>query len=411
MKEIAPRILYENLNKSEIKPKFIRKFKPKKSYIILSIFYILLLVVLIILSLRLLYSRKKNALTKKNSKTNRGLYYDQNDPYNSYGSNNYQNNHNTEEDSIDPVAVVIVVLYALFLILSLYIGCELKSLAKSDEVFYSVLKYIYMANNGYLFISTIDNAMKASGVSMTTLGISVAICVIGTAIYLCKFCKAIFNNFFEHYFSCDMLRSWYCLPCDYIWNFISLTDPCCYCTHYTEYHYSDGTVTDDKCIVQAFNTCMYLLKRLSLILSTIVFYIFMLILTGAWIIIKIIYQIAKNVECNCCKGSSGGGVINNNNGVGTTQNNVMVYGNRGNNTNSNGNINVNINQNKDKQVNKNFNRYKSQIIPNNLTLQNNNNVFYALNRRKSMHVPNVYENSQENYSSNEQQRDIYIQDI
>lgn len=137
----------------------------------------------------------------------------------------------------------------------------------------------------------------------------------------------------------------------------------------------------------------------------------MLILTGAWIIIKIIYQIAKNVECNCCKGSSGGGVINNNNGVGTTQNNVMVYGNRGNNTNSNGNINVNINQNKNKQVNKNFNRYKSQIIPNNLTLQNNNNAFYALNRRKSMHVPNVYENSRDNSSSNEQQRDIYIQDI
>jgi hypothetical protein len=116
MKEIAPRILYENLNKSEIKPKFIRKFKPKKSYIILTIFYILLLIVLIILSLRLLYSRQKNALTKKNSKTNRGLYYDQNDPYNSYGSNNYQNNHNTEEDSIDPVAVAIVVFYALFLI-------------------------------------------------------------------------------------------------------------------------------------------------------------------------------------------------------------------------------------------------------------------------------------------------------
>ena len=356
--------------KIKLKPKISSKFKPKKLYIFISLLYFFLLAILSILCYQFLNKVKKNALDKEKNQSNRNLYYN-NDPYYNSGSGSYSTTtSSSNDDSLDPIAVIVVILYAFFLVLSLYIGCQLKKLQGSDEVYYNVLKYIYMANNGYLFVSLIDSAMKASGMSIATLGISIVICVIGSIIYLVKFCKAIFSNFFERYFGCEMLTSWFKLPCSYIWDFVSLTDPCCRSDTYTVYYYSDGTTSDDKCLVQSCNTFCYLVKRLSLILSTLVYYMFLLMLTVVWGFIKILYEIFKNVKC-CSKGS---GNVDINIGAGNNQNNVMVYGQQGNYNNN--------------QVRR-YERNKSQVLPSNMNF-GNNYAINSLNRNSSMRLAENY---------------------
>ena len=377
---VSIKILYDFPRKIYPKKNFIQKLKSKKFIIFLLIIYLLLLSAVIILSIKLFSNKKKHALNnnKNIQKKNRNLYNNYNDPYyNDPYYNGNQNQNNTDDDSIDIIAVIVVILYCLFLILSLYIGCELKKLSQSDQVFYNVLKFIYMANNGYLFVSLIDNVMKASGISIATLGISIVICVIGTLIYLIKFCKAIFSNFFEQYFSFDMLKSWFSLPCEYVWRFMALTDPCCRIDHYTITTYSDGTQTNDKCLVDCCNTVTFLTKRLSLILSIIVYFIFLLMLSVVWFIIKMIYQLVKNCECNCGKGSGNTG--NNN-----IQNNVMVYGYPGTtavNVNSN-NQNNNVNSTR-----RTYKRNKSQMMPN-MNIQNSGIVenLNNYNRRQSLNL-------------------------
>ena len=368
------------------KPKTPPKFKPKKLYIFISLLYFVLLIIISILCYQIFNKVKKNALSKQKNQSNRNLYYN-NDPYYNSGSGSYsttKTSNNSNDDSLDPIAVIVVVLYAFFIVLSLYIACELKKLSKSDEVCNNVLKYIYMANNGYLFISLIDSAMKASGMSIATLGISIVICVIGTIIYLVKFCKVIFSNFFEQYFGYEMLSSWFRLPCSYIWDFVSLTDPYCYSDTYTVYYYSDGTTSDDKCFVQAYNTFCYLVKRLSLILSTLVYYMFLLMLTVVWGIIKILYEIFKNVKCNfCSKGSSN---IDINIGAGNNQNNVMVYGQQG-------NYEINYNNN---QAIRRYQRNKSQVLPNNMNIANNNNIINSLNMGTTMRLSQNYNSNNSN---------------
>ena len=377
------RILHDYPQKIKSQNNYFRKPRPKKTLVFLIILCIILFLVITILFIRLLSLKKLNALQNKNPKQKRSLDY-YNDPHN-------YNNNETKDDGLDPIAIVIVVLYFFFLVLSLYIGCGLKSLAKSDEVFYSVLKYIYMANNGYLFISLIDNVMKASGFSIATLSISGIIFFVGTIIYLVKFCNVIFSNFFEHYFSSAMLRSWYSLPCEYIWSYISLTDPCCYSNTYTVYIHSDGTVTDDRCFVVFCNNFCFLVKRLSLLLSTLAFYIFLIMLTMAWALILAFYQLFKKVECNCRKGNTN---INENAGNNpNSQNEVKIYGYRNNNGEESDEkkSEKNKEQNDDSGTNRKFSRNKSQIIPNTKSLDYSNNPVenlnnLNLNRRQSLNL-------------------------
>ena len=397
---ITPIILYDFSHKIKPKTNYFQKQKYKKALILVIILYIFLILVITVLFIKLLKFKKLNALHEKGLKQKRNLY-------NEYGYDDPHNYKNKEDDSIDPIAIVIVVLYFFFLVLSLYIGCKLSELSKSDEVYYNVLKYIYMANNGYLFLSLIDNVIKLSGVSAITLGVSGVICFIGTLIYLIKFCKVIFSNFFEHYFGMDMLTSWYRLPCDYIWNFISLTDPCCYSDTYTVTVYSDGTVSDNKCLVQSCNTFCFCVKRLSLIISTLVFYMFLIMLTVLWGIIKLFYQLFKNVDCNCKKSTTNPVVSDGENAP--PADNVMVYGYRGNPTNQ-----IDYNNNGNSEEVRKYTRNKSQIIPNSLSLQNSGNTLQDLNndnRRKSLNYSMNMKQLPNNNNLMNQGNNIHIQDV
>ena len=386
--------------KSQSQKKFSSKFKSKKSLMFLFALYIIILVILAILFLQLLYSKRKSSLSSKNFKSKRNLQNERFDP------SNYP-----EDKPLSAIDIGILVFYSIFLSLTIYLGCELKSKTKSDELFYNVLKYIYMSNNGYMFISLIDNSLKTSLISLLTLIVGLLIFIVGTFIYLAKFCKEIFSNFFEKYFGFEMLKSWYNLPCISVWEFISVTDPCCRSDTYTTY-INNGRISDDKCIIKFGNNFAYFMKRLVLFLSTIFFYVFMIIITVPWFIIKLIYSILKNVKCN--RSNSQANIPNNNAGNFRGNNIIIGNSNAGNNANINeNNINNNIlKKNKIRKKKKKIKKNKSMVIPNSIGLENAMKAISSINRSNlTQKSQDQSVNSQNNNSSKNQNNQIIIQDV
>lgn len=255
-----------------MKKNFIQKINSRKTLFILLLFFIILIHISFILSLHSLFMNKNNALKWKNPKTNRKLndYYDKD-----YQEKQEERDKNGQNDKIVLISVFIFILYGLFLSISLYMGCKLKSLSKSNEVFFGVLKYIFMANNGYLVLSFIINVIIPTDVSLVLVGITGFFCFIGILIYLVKFCKVIFQNFFEQYFSWEIYKSWFRLPNDYVWKFIDLTDPCCHIDKYTIEPRPDGTIYNDTKFVDCWNKFIYYVKRIDIIIASIFFYIFL----------------------------------------------------------------------------------------------------------------------------------------
>ena len=115
-----------------MKKNFIQKINSRKTLFILLLFFIILIHISFILSLHSLFTNKNNALKWKNPKTNRKLndYYDKD-----YQEKQEERDKNGQNDKIVLISVFIFILYGLFLLISLYMGCKLKSLSKSNEVF------------------------------------------------------------------------------------------------------------------------------------------------------------------------------------------------------------------------------------------------------------------------------------
>ena len=350
----------------------------KKLEIFLIVFYFILTVLLLILLFQILSSVLSKRKAKNNLiKSKRDLQYGYNDRYNNNYGNTYPNGNEEVEDT-DVFSILIVILYVIFIILSLYMACVLKGKSNSDFLFYGVLKFIYMSNNGWLLISAIDSVLYSSGPAIAIVGVSATILVIGTIVYLCKLFKVIFDGFFEHYFSLDMLCDWFKLPFVCVWSFIGLTDPCCYSNTYTVTLYSDGTTSDNKWCVQCFNYTMLALKRLAFIVATLVYFFFLLGLTFIWLIIKIILLIIEKCKERRVISTPSPMVVAPNYPANNVQViPVMVP------TNMNTHYPSNI---ENPSSNIKYSRNKSQIMTNNMTLRQSNDSVSQLNRRKSVNL-------------------------
>ncbi len=386
-----------------MKKNFIQKINSRKTLFILLLFFIILIHISFILFLHSLFINKNNALKWKKPKTNRKLndYYDKD-----YQEKQEERDKNGQNDKIVLISVFIFILYGLFLLISLYMGCKLKSLSKSNEVFFGVLKYIFMANNGYLVLSFIINVIIPTDVSLVLVGITGFFCFIGILIYLVKFCKVIFQNFFEQYFSWEIYKSWFRLPNDYVWKFIDLTDPCCHIDKYTIEPRPDGTIYNDTKFVDCWNKFIYIVKRIDIIIASIFFYIFLISLIVPWVIIKIIYKIVMAI-INCCKNrpSKNVNTINNPEVNNINQNNIIptVF------TGNNG-----VNTIKKRKTRKGYKKNKSQIIQNNMILQDSKNHVENsnnMNRRKSLNLDKNISKFQNGTSRINQGNDIEIQDV
>lgn len=311
--------------------------KPKNfsllKYISLFILFFLFLFTLIFFSYTKLYQQKQ--LSSQRNLSN----------------NSNSNIEKNEKKSFFPI--VVLLFYITFILMSLYMIIIMRIISqKTESLRLEVYKFMYMANNGYLFVSAIDSMISGSGIIITCLVFSILIFVTGTIIYIVIFIKVIIHDFFDIYFSFKILCLWYTLPFKYVWPFLGLTDPCCLRTTYTVTIYSDGTVTDDRFCVILTNKMIFLIKRLAMLTSTLLYYLFLAMITIIWLFIKLIILIVDKIKESCKKNSN---QIQNG-----TPGNVQVNGNEivNNNVVTNNNLNMNFKRNKTyikKNTNNNIN--------------------------------------------------------
>ena len=247
--------------------------------------------------------------------------------YGNYNNNNY-NNYNSQGNSgyttstgsntnnvkkadsyepMNPVIIIFFVFFVLFLVLCLYLICEIKNIAPeriAEFMTENVYKFIYMANSGFFFTAICYSPMiNDLSVGYLTLGASGIIFIIGSIILLKNLVRDTGGRCFTDFTILDKLKNYFRIPCDYVWPFIGLTDPCCETTTYTVTTYSDGTTTSTKSCVECWNCFVLVVKRIVLILSTILFYCFLIFLSVIFLIIKLIYLLVtqSNKCCQSCK--------------------------------------------------------------------------------------------------------------
>ena len=292
---------------------------------------------LVIIELILLLTNFINilsSLTKNNALRN--LQYHNNN-YNNQGNTGYttsngNNNKQKKTDSyepMNPVIIIFFVFFVLFLILCLYMICEIKRIAPekvSDFLKENIYKFIYMSNSGFFFTAICYSPMIHDlSVGYLTLVVSGIIFFIGSIILLKNLSRDTGGKCFSNFTILDKLKSYFKIPCDYVWKFIGLTDPCCAGTSYTVTTYSDGTTSSTKSCVECWNCFILILKRVVLIISTILFYIFLIFLTVFFLIIKLFYllitQCSKSNNQNSNPNVPQNDIMNSNNGnLGSQQN-------------------------------------------------------------------------------------------
>ena len=284
-----------------------------------------------------------------------------------------QTQTSSQSNSINPIIIIFFVFFLLFIIISLYIICELRTILGknlSEEYRNKIWIFIYLSNNGFFFTSiTYSPMVNDLSIGYLTLVASCLIFIVGTILFIKSIITKTGGKCMENFIIFEILKDYFKIPCDYVWKFIALTDPCCIITKYEVYQNSDGTISSNKDCVDCWNMTTYLLKRFVLILSTIIYYIFLIYLFLFFLIIKFIYwvviQINKCCQTSCKKNNNGTSNtnININNYINsnsqTIQNaqntgNIVFYHNTGNNqlnnnaiiSNNNGNNeNINIGQN------------------------------------------------------------------
>lgn len=211
--------------------------------------------------------------------------------------------------------------------------CEIKKIAPekvSDIIKENIYKFIYMSNNGFFFTAICYSPMMHDlSIGYITLVVSGIILVIGSIILLRDLKRSTEGNCCTDFSVVDKLKSYFKIPCDYVWKFIGLTDPCCVSTTYTVTIYSDGTTSSTKSCVECWNLFVLILKRVVLIISTILFYIFLIYLTIIFLFFKLFYLLITN-SIKCCQNSNNQNsdsniphsdvIISNNGNLGNQQN-------------------------------------------------------------------------------------------
>jgi hypothetical protein len=300
------------------------------------LFYLVLIELILLLTnfINILSSLfKNNAL--------RNLQYNNNNVnpgYSDYTNSNSNNNNKKKTEAyepIDPVIIIFFVFFVLFLILCLYLICEIKKIAPekvSEFLKENVYKFLYMSNSGFFFTAICYSPMIHDlSVGYLTLVVSGIIFVIGSIILLKNLIRDSGGNCCTNFTSFDNLKNYFKIPCDYVWEFIGLTDPCCESNTYTVTTYSDGTTSSTKSCVECWNCFVLILKRVVLIIATILFYAFLIFLTVIFLILKFFYWLFTQ-SCNKANNQNENSNIPQNNEMNSNNGNIgsqQVLGNNG----------------------------------------------------------------------------------
>ena len=140
------------LSKDQSQEKKNKKLFESKKYIMFSFIFILLVILSIIVIFSILSSQKNNRELSEYNTNSIDIY------------NTNEKKVKSKEDELedfDPISVILLVCYVIFIFLSLYIICQLRTLkVPTEEVQYKVIKFMYMSNNGYLVVSIIDTSIS-----------------------------------------------------------------------------------------------------------------------------------------------------------------------------------------------------------------------------------------------------------
>lgn len=192
--------------------------------------------------------------------------------------------------------------YPIFILLSLYLICQIKKYyEESENINMQVFKYIYISNIGYFIIGFSDIKFNDQEISYYLFYVSIAITGIGTIALLVIFFKNI-CNLLEIFFSFKAIGMYFILPCQYIWGFLSLTDPCCTQDTYTVTTYADGHKESDYCCVCMFNAIVWIIKRFAMLITTIIYYLVLVIAVFPfWVALKILVTFFLLITCYYCR--------------------------------------------------------------------------------------------------------------
>lgn len=230
-----------------------------------------------------------------------------------------------ESETIDPIILGFFIFFIIFIFLSLYIIYEIKKIIGeqlSEEIRIKVWIFIYISNNCFFFTALSYSPMIHDlSVGYLTLIGSGTIFVIGTIIFIKHLFDASGRNCLGNFLVLETLKSYFRIPSECVWNFISLTDPCCRITQINTY-VENGRIKSDRQCVECWNSFISFFKRFIFIISFFFFYVSLIYITALFLILKLIYWIIISIS-ECFLNSRDNQNLN-------TGNNVDVINNNGN---------------------------------------------------------------------------------
>ena len=169
-----------------------------------------------------------------------------------------------ESETIDIVAVGFFIFFIIFIFLSLYIICEIKRILGeklSEHIRIKIWIFIYITNNCFFFTAiSYSPLIPEKSIGYATLTGSGIIFVIGTIFFVKHLFDVSGGNCLGNFLVLETLKSYFRIPCDYVWDFISLTDPCCKITEIKTY-VENGQIKSDKECVECWNSFTSFFKR------------------------------------------------------------------------------------------------------------------------------------------------------
>ena len=327
-----------------------------------------------------------------------------NETYMNMTDNKAKNNGTKKDDDKTKVeedpGTYLIAFFVLFFFIGLYMICKMKEFKETKNRTDDVWKFLFFANNGALIGSTINIIFSnTAAIDYSLFVLCGIIFVIGTIYYIFQYIKKCNKEYATYYFSCEKAKEWFALPC-FIMSLMELTDPCCRSSSYTVKEYSDGHKESTYCCNCTWNFIIYVVKRITLFMTIISYYIFLIFLLIFWFLVFLIcnpFSTRKQnndekSNSNAQKSGSNDTQTNstNNDGVNSTVKNHLE------NTASNSDFNLNLNngekKNQDSKSEGSIKRIKEYF---NQPEENKNN---KIGNMKSINA--IQMNNNENFAQN-----------
>ena len=281
------------------------------------------------------------------------LYPDQSDnPYDPY----YQDPESKEKEDMTNIAVFMG-FFLVFFLMSCYMISRLSALPEERD---RVFLYVYITNDGFLFIAYTIIKMYSYNYDDYTITYIFFYILCGIGAIGLIHCNCLIRNilredpdFPSKLSALRLLGVLFLLPCTTVCKFLSLSDDCCYNDSYTVYKDKSGNIVDDdKCTTICCNCIFYLIKRFCFLMTLMIYYISWAVIACVFLPIFIVYCILSLIIkglcslCNSTPNLKSDYVANTN--TNTNQNNMPImennnYNNDNNNYNNNNYYNNNNN--------------------------------------------------------------------